>query len=160
MTYLLIFSAKTIENILTTIRIILLSNHKKLIASLLNFFITLIWIYSTISILDNFMKEPISILAYALGCGVGSYLGCFIEEKIALGNNMITCITESKSILTKKLRELEYQVTTLDGFGINDAKKILLIMIPRKKKFKLARLIKRIDKDAIIVMENASYFNK
>lgn len=159
MTYILIFSAKTLENILTTIRIIFLSHQKKLIGAILNVFIAIIWIYSTISVLRNFTHEPLNILAFALGCFTGSYLGCLIEEKIALGDNMITCITEDNNKIVDKLRDLNYQVTVIDGYGINDYKKVLLIMTSRKKKYRLARLIKFIDKDCTIITENASYYN-
>lgn len=159
MSYILIFLAKTLENVLATIRIIFISNHKKLIGAILNGFIALIWIYSTVSVLRNFTQQPLKIVAYTLGCLVGSYLGCFIEEKLALGDNMLTCITEENSRITDKLRELGYMVTTIDGYGINDQKKILLIMIPRKKKFRLSRLIKLIDKNATVISESASYFD-
>ncbi len=159
MSYLAIFLAKTLENILTTIRIIVLSNQKKLIGAILNVFIAFIWIYSTVSVLRNFSHEPLKIVAFAAGCFAGSYLGCYIEDKIALGDNMITCITEKDSKIVDKLRQLNYQVTTIDGYGVNDQKKVLLIMTSRKKKYRLAKLINLMDKDATIITEIASYYS-
>ncbi len=159
MQYILIFGAKTLENILTTIRIIVISNQKKLLGAILNIFIAIIWIYATVALLHNFTSKPLKIVAFALGCFTGSYLGCLIEEKIALGENMITCITEDDNKLIDGLRALNYQVTTIDGEGINDKKKVLLIMIPRKKKFSLVRLIKLIDSKAMIITEKASYYD-
>ncbi len=159
MIYLLIFLAKTLENILTTIRIIVLSNQKKFIGAILNFFIAIIWIFATISVLRNFTTEPFKIIAFALGCFVGSYLGCVIEEKIALGDNMITCITSDDSPIMEKLRHLDYQVTAIDGYGWNNKEKVLLIMTSRKKRYRLARLIKMMDKSATIITETASYYD-
>ena len=52
--------------------------------------------------LKDINSDPLRVLAYALGCFVGSYIGCYIEEKIAIGDNMITCITESNSKITNK----------------------------------------------------------
>lgn len=153
-----IFFAKTIENILATLRIIVLSNHKKLFGAILNLCMALIWIFSTVSILSNFTKAPFNIVAYALGCFTGSYLGCVVEEKLALGDNMLTCITSENSRIEKKLRELGYLITTVDGYGVDSNKKVLLIMIPRKKKYRVARLIKLIDNKATIISERASYF--
>ena len=156
---ILIFVAKTVENILATLRIIVLSNHKKLLSAILNVCMALIWIFSTFSILNNFTKVPFNILAYAIGCFTGSYLGCIIEEKLAFGDNMLTCITNENSRIENKLRELGYMVTTVDGYGSDNNNKVLLIMIPRKKKYRIYNLIKLIDKNATIISERASYFD-
>ncbi len=160
LSYILIFLAKTTENILATFRIIVLSNHKKLLGSILNLFMALIWIYSTVSVLRNFTKSPLSIILYALGCFVGSYLGCYIEEKLALGENMITCITKEDDKVSNKLRELGYTVITVDGYENNTNHKVLLVMIPRKKRYRLMHIIKLIDSNAKIISENATYFSK
>lgn len=157
MVYFLIFISKTVENVLATLRIILISNQKKLMGATLNFIVTLIWIFSTISILRNFTKEPLCILVYAFGCFIGSYLGSSLEEKLALGESMLTVITKHDSSIELKLRELGYIVTIIDGYGYNSNKKVLLIMIPRKKKYKVFHLIKLLDNKATIISENASY---
>jgi len=151
---------KTIENILTTFRIIVIANQKKLLGAVLNLITALIWIYSTILVISDINNDPFKIIAFLLGCFVGSYIGSVIEEKIALGDSMITCITELNSKISLKLRELGYQVTSIDGFGFKDRKKILLIILPRKKQYRISKLIKLMDEDATIVSENASYFNK
>lgn len=157
MSYILIFVSKTVENILATLRIIVISNHKKFLGAILNFIITLIWIFSTISVLRNFTKEPICILIYAFGCFIGSYLGCALEEKLAFGESMLTVITKEDSLIAYKLRELGYLVTIIDGYGYNINQKVLLIMIPRKKKYKVFHTIKLIDNKATIISENATY---
>lgn len=159
MSYILIFISKTIENILATLRIIVLSNHKKVLGASLNCVIALIWIFSTMSVLNNFTKHPVSIIVYALGCFIGSYLGCYIEEKLAFGDNMLTCITSEDSFIASRLREAGYMVTVIDGYGIDYNQKVLLIMVPRKKKYKISQLIKLIDNKATIISESASYFD-
>ncbi len=155
MKFIIILIAKTIENILTTLRIIVLSNHKKLIGSLLNLFISLIWIFSTISVFKCFPNHPICILVYASGCFIGSYLGCIIEEKLNLGDNMLTVLTNNPNVYIK-LKELDYYVIKVDGYEYND--NILFIKVNKRKKYKLYSIIKLIDKSATIVCE--SIFNK
>ena len=159
MSYIFLFISKTIENILATLRIIVLSNHKKLLAAALNSLIALIWIFSTISVLRNFSKEPMTIIIYILGCFIGSYLGGYIEEKVALGDNMLTCITSEDSFIAPRLREAGYLVTVIDGYGIDYNQKVLLIMVPRRKKYKISKLIKLIDNKATIISESANYFD-
>ena len=72
---------------------------------------------------------------------------------------MLTCITNENNRIEIKLRELGYLVTTIDGYGVDNNQKILLIMIPRKKKIRIYNLIKLIDKNATIISERASYFD-
>ena len=157
MSYILILVSKSIENILSTLRILFISNHKKFLGALLNFIITLIWIFSTVFILRNITKEPLCAFIYALGCFIGSYIGSTIEEKLALGSSMLTIITKDDTNIHNKLRELGYDVTLIDGYGYNNKQKILFVMIPRKKKYKLYHLIKFIDNKASVISESASY---
>ena len=158
MSYLSILVAKTFENILATLRIIVLSNHRKLLGAVLNLFISIIWIFSTIFVLNNFDKHPLSIIVYVCGCFIGSYLGASIEEKLAIGTNMLTCITDKNNIIEYKLKQLGYTVISI--YDYNNDNKILLIMIPRKKKYIIYKIIKRIDKNATIISENATYYEK
>ena len=158
MDYLLIFSAKTIENILSTLRIIFLSNNKKILSAVINSLLAFTWLYSTITLIKNISSKPQSILAYLLGCFIGSYIGSVIENTLALGDNMITCIANKDSELTSKLRNKGYVVTEIDGYGINNKEKILLIMIPRKKKYKLVKLIKSIDNKTAIIWNSITHY--
>ena len=150
MLYILIFISKTIENILTTLRIIFISSHKKILGACLNFIVTLIWIFSTICIIRNINKKPLFALIYAGGCFIGSYIGSTIEEKLALGNYMITIITKNNNTIYNKLNELGYNTTIIDGYNY---KKIILVIIPRSKKIRIYNLIKLIDSKATIISE-------
>ena len=150
MSYLLIFISKSIENILTTLKIIFISNHKKLLGSILNFFITLIWILSAIFILRNLNRNPIYIFIYAFGCFIGTYLGCIIEEKLALGDNMLTIITSNPNVYNKLL-DNGYMVTRIDDYNYSNY--ILLLVIKRSKKNKVYSIIKLIDNKSTIISE-------
>ena len=73
---------------------------------------------------------------------------------------MITCITKEDDKVSNKLRELGYTVITVDGYENNTNHKVLLVMIPRKKRYRLMHIIKLIDSNAKIISENATYFSK
>ncbi len=69
---------------------------------------------------------------------------------------MIISITnKEKESIANKIRELSYSVIELDGKDSLDERNILLIPTTRKKKRKLIHFIKRIDKKAIIIVDNA-----
>ncbi len=158
MNFTIIFICKIIENILGTLRIIFISSHKKILGSIINSIIAILWLFSTLSVIKCITSAPQNVLAYLLGYFFGTYLGCYIEEKLALGTNMITCITTNNSLPTM-LRKNGYLVTTIDGYGL-EKQNVLLIIISRKKVYKLTKLIKSVDKKSVITLNNINYFNK
>ena len=158
LTYITILSLKIIENALGTLRVIVISNGKKGIGALLNFVISLLWISSTGLVVLNIKDDPLKIIFFALGSYIGSYLGCYIEEKMAIGNNMLTAIiddTKEKEI-TNKLRNSGFAVTITAGYGKEKRRSILFIMVPRKKRKIVVNLIRKIDNEAMIISEVAT----
>ena len=79
--YFLIFISKIIENALSTLRIILISNGKKVIGAILQGIICIIWIFSiSITIID--INDIFKSISFVVGSIIGSYLGSLINEKI------------------------------------------------------------------------------
>ncbi|MFA7689025.1 MAG: DUF5698 domain-containing protein, partial [Bacilli bacterium] len=95
--YLFIFIAKVIEVALSTLRVIILNNGKKLLGSILLFIIIIIWLIVAGMVVVNISEDPISMVIYALGNAVGSFLGSWLEEKLALGDNVVMAISEDKT---------------------------------------------------------------
>lgn len=81
MIYILIFIFKLIENTLSTLRIIIVGQGKKLLGSILQTIVTLIWTISAGLTIIDFKNDYFKIIIFCLGSGIGSYLGSFIEEK-------------------------------------------------------------------------------
>jgi len=149
--YLFIFISKIIENALATLRLIVVANGKKLLGAFLNGIIALIWLFVTGIVIINVKKDPIKIIIFCLGSIVGSYLGSLIEEKIAMGTNMLICVVSTmyENIVKEKLNN--YQITTLCEKDKNHS--ILFITLKRKEIYKISKIIKRIDKNANIISE-------
>jgi len=79
--YLLIFIFKVIENTLSTLRIIVIADKKKLLGAILQAAVSLVWVISTSLVVINIQKNPFKIISFTLGALIGSYLGSLIEEK-------------------------------------------------------------------------------
>ena len=141
MIYLFIFICKILENSIGTLRLIIVSNGKKLEGAILNFILSLIWIISTSLVVLN--NNIYKILIFAIGSLIGSYVGSLLEEKIALGNNMLFVVSKTY----KKISKLE------DTYLINQAS--LMIMVKRKKRKEIIDKILNIDNKAIIISESA-----
>lgn len=155
--YFLIFFSKVIENALATLRLIVVANGKKWLGAILQFIIALVWVLVTGIVVVNIRKDPLKIIFFALGSFIGSYVGSVIEEKMAMGNNMLLVIIDYKleDLITSSIRIEGYQVTVMKGTGLKEEKSILLIMVPRKKRKRLVSIIKEYDKKALIIAEAA-----
>lgn len=151
--YFLIFIAKVIENALSTLRLIVVANGKKMAGAILNFIISLVWIISTGLVVVNIQKDPFKVFFFALGSFVGSYVGSLMEEKIAMGSNMLLAITRSPKTekIQAELQKLNHICYTLQS----NEDDILLTMVSRKKRKEILTIMKKIDKDIIIISENA-----
>lgn len=156
-TYFIIFISKIIENSLSTLRLILVSNGKKKIGAILNGVIALIWLFTTGIVIIDVNKDPIKIIIFCLGSIVGSYLGSILEEKLAIGTNMIICVI--KEIYENDLKNIlkDYKITSLSEK--NKSYSILFITLKRKETKKISNIIKKIDKDANIIIEKIKIIN-
>lgn len=155
--YGMIFFSKVIENSLATLRLIVVANGKKLLGAILQFIIALVWVLVTGAVVVNIHKDPLKIIFFALGSLVGSYVGSLIEEKMALGSNMLMVIIEKEleENIVSTLRNHGYQITTMDASGMYNNKTVLMIVIARKERRKLVRLIHTLDSKALIISESA-----
>ena len=165
--YIIIFLAKVVENTIATLRLIVVSNGKKVLGAILQGITAIVWIVVTGVVVTNVLEDYGKIIAFALGSVVGSYLGCFLEEKIALGTTLLTVIIDKKleNIITNKIREKKIAVTTMEGKGKEKERTILFVFLSRKKISSIVELIKNIDVEALVISEAAhqiygGYINK
>lgn len=108
------------------------------------------------------IDSPLNIAAYAVGFGVGIYIGIIIEDKIALGyvNFEVTVqidptnpIHAHNEELAERLRDLGYGVTVSRAEGRAGARLVLSILAPRKADRRLMEQIKEISPDAFIMVQ-------
>lgn len=161
MTYIFIFFAKTLENALCTFRLIVVSNGKKLLGALLNAVISFIWVITTgMVVMKGFHIKK--IVAFLAGCFLGSYLGSYFEEKMALGNNLLLCITsdQKRNLLEQKLQFSGFKCTYTRAGSKENIQNILFIFVPRKKIKNVLKIIHQVDETAIVFSESASKIYK
>lgn len=156
--YVVIFISKTIELALGTLRLIVVANGKKMLGAILQGIIALVWVCITGLVVVDITKDPLKIVAFALGSSVGSYIGSLLEEKMALGSNMLMAIIDKnlEKEITSTIRNQGYAVTVTEGKGKEKKRAILMIMVARKKRKEIVNLIKGIDSEAMIISESAA----
>ena len=150
----IVFFARVCDVSLGTLRIVFVSKGKKNIAPFLGFFELLIWIIVISKLLDN-VGNIVGYIAYAGGYATGSYIGMRIEERIALGTQLLK-VFSSKDItpLQKCLSEQGFGVTVVEGDGSAGKVKILYTVINRKTFGKVNKLLLEFDPAIFYVIED------
>ena len=145
---LIIFFARICDVSLGTLRIVFVSRGKKNIAPFLGFFEVFIWVVVISEVLKN-VGSIVGYVAYAGGYAAGNYIGMLIEERIALGTQLIK-VFSSKDILSlqKCLNEAGFGTTVVDGDGSAGKVKILYTVIDRKTAEQAKKIL--IDFDPLI----------
>ncbi len=150
-----IFIFKIIEDALGTLRIIVVSNGKKKLGAILHFANAIVWVAVTGTVISNVSEDPLKVIFFALGSLVGSYFGSFLEEKIALGTNII--MTETSNIDAERI------IINLPKYKITKIKQnnntLIMITCPRKKTNDVIKLIKSFDDKCNIITEKVKSFS-
>lgn len=148
-TYLSIFLFKIIEDSLATLRLIVVSSGKKVFGAVLQFICTVIWVLLAGTVLVNFTQDYFKIIAFSLGALIGSYVGSFLEEKLAFGVNGYIIKSKENSSLLKYFNDL-YPILIL-----NDA---FMVIVSRRKEKEVIDFVKKTDKSALIICERVKIF--
>ena len=93
---LLIFVLRIFDVSLDTMRIIFMTRGYRNIAPIIGFFEILIWIVAITRIMQN-LNNWVTYVAYAAGFATGNYVGMLLDEKLAIGHELIRVITRIES---------------------------------------------------------------
>jgi uncharacterized protein YebE (UPF0316 family) len=114
------------------LRTVLASRGYKQIVPFIGFFEVLIWLAAISQIMNN-LNNWVCYIAWAGGYATGSYIGLYIEEKIALGIQVIRIITNQGSEeLINELKNKNYGLTILDAEGARGPVKMIFTVVSRK----------------------------
>jgi len=150
----LIFLARMSDVTLATLRNIFLSKSVKYVVPFLGFFEVLIWLLAISQIIRN-LQNPACFIAYATGYSMGIYVGIKIEERLALGLQVMRIITPAVSEdLVAALLNNSFGITTIDGHGAKGPVKILLMVVKRKDIETIRGLIERFQPAAFYSIED------
>ena len=159
LTCLKIFCARILDVSLGTVRTIVTVKGERLLASLVGFVEVIIWYVIVKEVLNTPENSLWLGISYALGFAAGTYIGSYISEKFISGNFGVQVITSNNSMaLVYALREAGYAVSVIDVRGKNEGNKHLLFIEINKKSFNhLNKLIKEVDKEAFVVVNETKF---
>ncbi|HQU73375.1 MAG: DUF2179 domain-containing protein [Calditrichaeota bacterium] len=150
----LIFLARVIDVSIGTLRIVFIARGNKVVAPILGFIEVLIWVVAVSQIfkhLDNFM----CYLAFAGGFAVGNFVGMIVEQRLAIGLQVVRIIFKNGAeSLMAELRETGYGYTSVDAESSSGAVKIIFAVIRRKSLPAFLNIVLRHNPKAFYTVED------
>jgi uncharacterized protein YebE (UPF0316 family) len=157
---LLIILARIIDVSIGTIKIIYITKGNRRITPILAFFEVLIWLLAVTRIFEN-LNNAVCYFAYAFGFALGSYIGMKIEEKLALGVQVIRIITrKDASKLINVLRDKGFGVTTQKAEGSQGKVGILYSVVNRRNIKDILEIIKTYNPKAFYTIEDVRFVSQ
>ena len=142
---------------LNTIRVILTMRGYRKVAPFMAMIEIIIYTLG-LSMVMQYLSNPIYLIVYALGFGIGIYTGMIIEDRLALGYSVVYVITDSLDhTLPNHLRELGYGVTIERGYGRDGERLVLTVLTPRSTERKLYGAIDELSPTVFYYSSEAKY---
>jgi uncharacterized protein YebE (UPF0316 family) len=145
---------------LMTLRIIFVSKGYKLWSSVMGFFEVSVWLVAISQVMNN-LDKPLYAIAYAIGFACGNYLGAYLDEKIALGVNLLQIITNKDAEqLVKYLRDNDFGVTSINAEGARGPVKVIYSVVRRKDLNKIIQIVNEFNPNAFYSIAEVRNVNK
>ncbi|SHH12532.1 DUF2179 domain-containing protein [Clostridium grantii] len=134
-----------------TLRTIFMVKNMSFLASLFGFLESLIYVFG-LALVFNGDQNIISMVVYAVGFGLGLFVGGYVENKMAIGYTSIQANLFNKNDeLIDFLRQKGFGVTVYEGEGRDSIRFKLEILTKRSRETELLKYIDQYDPNAFIV---------
>lgn len=154
---LLIFCSRILDVGIGTLRVIFVARGMKYLAPVLGFFEVMIWLIAIGQIMQN-LTAPIYYIAYAGGFSAGTFIGIWIEGKLAIGVVSLRVITRSDATeLIGAFRESQFGVTSIDAEGATGPVKIIYMLLWRQDLEKAISFVKHYNPNAFYSVEDIRF---
>lgn len=151
---IIIFFSRVCDVSLGTLRHVFISKGFRKIVPVLGFFEVLIWIIVVAQVMKN-LNNAACYLAYAAGFATGTYIGLLIEERLALGLQVIRIITNQNcDDLIAALKQNNHGITVVDAQGAIGPVKMIFTIIQRKNVQAVINLISKYNPSAFYSVED------
>lgn len=155
-----IFFVRILDVSLGTLRTMITVKGKTLYASIVGFFEVFVWFLVVKEALNTNETSIFIAISYSLGFATGTYIGGYLSKKFISGNLSVQIITDKAyPDMVEKLRSEGYGVSVIDveGKNKNQEKFMLFIEINKKSFNHLQKVVKNIDKNAFIVVNETKF---
>jgi uncharacterized protein YebE (UPF0316 family) len=158
---LLIFVLRVIDVSMATTRLIFVVRGKPMLAASIGFFEVLIWMVTIGHALQHLNSVP-HLLGYAGGFAVGSYVGVWLEGRLAIGLNAVQAVCRldkergdgrGRDHIASELRNAGFAVTEMTGRGRDGRVDLFSIVVPRRRVDSVTQILRAHDPRAFVTIE-------
>jgi uncharacterized protein YebE (UPF0316 family) len=152
--------ARTLDVTLGTLRNVFISKGFRNIVPFIGFFEVLIWLISIRQVMQH-LDNPICYIGFAGGFAMGTYVGLKIENRLALGLQVLRIITPTDwQPLVEALQKQDLGLTIIDGHGSKGPVKIIFTIVKRKDMALVRKIIKDVNPHAFYSIEDIRIANQ
>ncbi|MBN1870397.1 MAG: DUF2179 domain-containing protein [Candidatus Omnitrophica bacterium] len=157
---LFIFFARVCDVSLDTVRIMLLTKGKRNLAPFLGFIQIMVWLLAIQQVFLN-LSNVACYIAFAGGFATGTYVGMVIEEKLAIGTEVVRIITKKEAAeLIDHLRVKGYGVTNIAANGSTGAVNVIYTIAKRTDVKAIISAIQKFNPNAFYTIEDIRSVNR
>jgi len=157
---LLIFISRVVDVSMETIRVIFVARGMKFLASILGFFELIIWLVAIVQIMNN-LNSPLCYIAYAAGFATGTYIGIWIEGKLAIGAVSLRVITKKGADeLIEELRGNNFGVTSILAEGSSGQVSVIYMLVTRHDLNAVIKKVKQFNPQAFYFVEDVRFVSE
>jgi uncharacterized protein YebE (UPF0316 family) len=149
----LIFILRVIGVTLATVRVLIMTRGKKLLSASIGFFEVLVYALAIGQVVNN-LSNVWNLASYSFGFAVGTLVGMWLEERLALGFASVRIVSKYKgSAIAGAIRDAGYGATVEWGQGRSGAVGLVVAAVRRKEVGAVTALADKIDPDAFVTVE-------
>jgi uncharacterized protein YebE (UPF0316 family) len=159
---LLIFMLRVADVSMAMMRMLLAVRGHRVLAAAIGFVEVLIWLVAVGKTIE-YMHSIAHVIGYAGGFAAGNYVGIWLEERFALGTNVVhAVIRRAAGDVSKAPRALDaahrlraegFAVTELEGLGLHSSVDILNVVVARRNASQVVGIIREADSAAFLSIE-------
>lgn len=160
-TCLYIFFARIVDVSLGTVRTVLIVKGQKLSAALIAFIEVFVWFMVAREALNTDIDSLLIPIFYAGGYAMGTLLGSWVSDSFVDGLIGVQVIIKRKNVekIVHEIREKGFGVSIVDlkNDYEGEKKELLIIQINKKSLKSLTKIIRTMEPDAFVVINETKY---
>lgn len=138
-----IFFARLCDVTFATVRIIFINRGLRSVAPVIGFFEILIWLVALSQVMQH-LDRPFNLIAYAAGFAAGTYVGIFVEGKLAVGLVSLRVITQDDATaLIERLADERFGVTSVGARGLTGRVRLIFSVVRRRDLGRALELVRQ-----------------
>jgi uncharacterized protein YebE (UPF0316 family) len=157
---LVIFCMRICDVSLDTLRMIFIMRGLRVLAVVFGFLAVLIWLAAISTVFKN-LDKPLNMIAYAAGYAAGNWVGMWLENRLAIGQQIVQLISfDLEGRLAEGLRKMGFVVTELEGHGRDAPVKICFVATRRREVAALIRQATLLEPEVFVTVEDVRSVNR